>query len=57
MENKLSYDNRMEMFKAEIGTFFEKFNEQILKSFNLNRVHKFINSGGTIWEEEKPVKG
>ena len=45
------------MFKAEIGTFFEKFNEQILKSFNLNRVHKFINSGGTIWEEEKPVKG
>jgi len=53
---KLPFDDMQELFKADLGTFFEKLNEQIVKVHNFEKIHKFIQNRGRDPGEEEMQK-
>lgn len=48
IQKELPYGEIMELFKANVGEFFEKFNEFLVRHFEFERINNFVASGGSV---------
>lgn len=42
LQKELPYGEVMELFKANVGEFFEKFNEMLIRHFAFENINNFV---------------